>query len=419
MLSHGGYVHSSYVYTDEVLENIDSYDFTSSYPYCLVTHKFPMTKFVKGNLKDVNNMLYSFAWLLKVKLTNVDCKYRNNFISKSKCEYIVGGKYDNGRIMSAKELVITLTDVDLRLYKLCYKFDCEILESYYSMYDYLPKELIEFILDKYVSKTMLKGVEGKEIEYQKEKNKFNSIYGMCVTNTIRDEVSFKNGEWFETEITNDEIIKKLKDEESKGFLSFAWGVWCTAYARNNLIKNIIKQDDFLVYSDTDSMKLLEGYDKDAIDEYNSFVERKIDIVSKRLKISRDAFAPLGRTLGVFDYDDHYDEFITQGAKKYAYKKNGKIGITVAGVPKKGSMGLKDLNDFRDNFVFEHKITGKNTICYLDNQDEFLLEDYQGVKYLVTDKSGICVLPTTYILGKALEYVDLLTDASSERARYKE
>lgn len=29
----------------------------------------------------------------------------------------------------------------------------------------------------------------------------------------------------------------------------------------------------------------------------------------------------------------YDEFVTQGAKKYATKKDGEIEITVAGVPK--------------------------------------------------------------------------------------
>lgn len=222
MHSLGGYVHSSYVYTDVVLENIDSYDFTSSYPYCLTTHKFPMTAFKKGNLKDVKNMSESFAWLLKIKMKNVNCKYRNNFISKSKCEYISGGKYDNGRIMSAKELVITITDVDFRLFLLCYDFEYEILESYYSLYDYLPKQLIEFILDKYVAKTELKGVPGKEIEYQKEKNKFNAIYGMCVTNTIKSDVEFINGQWIETPLTNDTIIKKLKEEQAKGFLSFAW-----------------------------------------------------------------------------------------------------------------------------------------------------------------------------------------------------
>lgn len=38
-------------------------------------------------------------------------------------------------------------------------------------------------------------------------------------------------------------------------------------------------------------------------------------------------------LGLFELDEHYDKFITQGAKKYAYEIDGKIGITVAGVPK--------------------------------------------------------------------------------------
>lgn len=42
-----------------------------------------------------------------------------------------------------------------------------------------------------------------------------------------------------------------------------------------------------------------------------------------------------RMLGVFDHDADYKEFITQGAKKYAYrdKKYGEIHITVSGVPK--------------------------------------------------------------------------------------
>lgn len=40
-------------------------------------------------------------------------------------------------------------------------------------------------------------------------------------------------------------------------------------------------------------------------------------------------------LGVFDHDADYKEFITQGAKKYAYidKKYGDIHITCSGVPK--------------------------------------------------------------------------------------
>ena len=47
-------------------------------------------------------------------------------------------------------------------------------------------------MDKYVIKTQYKDVEGKEVEYAIEKSKYNSIYGMTVTNNIRDEVIFDN-----------------------------------------------------------------------------------------------------------------------------------------------------------------------------------------------------------------------------------
>lgn len=104
---------------------------------------------------------------------------------------------------------------------------------------------------------------------------------------------------------------------------------------------------------------MEGYDKKVIDEYNNFVENKIKFVAKQLEIDVEKFAPVDikgekHMLGVFDLDGHYEEFITQGAKKYAftkYVKNSKINksymnvikegdekslvlqITVAGVPK--------------------------------------------------------------------------------------
>ena len=48
---------------------------------------------------------------------------------------------------------------------------------------------------------------------------------MSVTNMIKDEVEFKNHQWQEIPLTNDEIISKLEDEKDEGFLSFAYGVW--------------------------------------------------------------------------------------------------------------------------------------------------------------------------------------------------
>ena len=98
------------------------------------------------------------------------------------------------------------------------------MECYFAKYDYLPLQYINFVLDKYEAKTKYKDDESKKLQYQKEKNKYNAIYGMTVTNTIRKNVEYidESGEWKETDLTNDEIILKLNEEKKKAFLSFSW-----------------------------------------------------------------------------------------------------------------------------------------------------------------------------------------------------
>lgn len=441
----GGYTHANWIYANEIIKNVTSYDFTSSYPYVMVTHKFPSTEFRKCNIVKKEQMLKSMAYILVVKFKNISCKYYNNFISQNKCRRIRGAKYDNGRLISAEEIEIVLTDVDFYFITTTYNCEYEILESYFSRYDYLPKDFIEFILEKYVIKTKYKGIEEKKLEYNLEKAKFNSLYGMAVTNNIKDIVVFDNElGWSEIPMKNDEILHSLEKEKKQGFLSFAYGVWVTAWARYNLLTNVIQQDKFCVYCDTDSMKLKEGYDKKAIEEYNKKVLEKIDIVSKELEIDKEKFAPIDskgkkHIIGLFDFDGFYEEFITQGAKKYAvtrYVDNKKINtdtnvlkkgkekslileITVAGVPKTGSKALKNLDEFKDDFVFDFKYTNKNLLMYNDDMKNFNLKDYEGNKVEVKEKYGCALIPTTYVLGKSEEYASLLSDESSKRAIFKE
>lgn len=421
----GGYTHANYIYANEIIENVISFDFTSSYPYIMVTHKFPAFEFKKCYIKDINKFSNDFAYLIVIRLKNVKSKYFNNFISASKCRYIKGGKYDNGRVISADELEITITDIDLKILLKAYTFEYEILENYYSLYKYLPIKFINFILDKYVSKTKYKDVEDKKLEYQLEKGKFNALYGMSVTNTIRDKVLFDNDlGWEEIPLTNEEIKTSLEKEKKKAFLSFAYGVWVTAYARYNLLINIMKCDEYLIYADTDSMKLKEGFDINVIENYNKQVEERIKYVSNLLHIDINKYAPKDiydkrHMLGLFEEDAHYEEFITQGAKKYAYKKDGKIEITVSGVPKEGAKALNSLSEFKDNFVFKHKDTNKNFLQYNDNQIPYIIRDYLGQEELVKDKAGCCILPTSYELSKSIEYSNLISDNSSARAIYRE
>ena len=428
----GGYTHANYMYTDEVVPNVDSYDETSAYPYVMVTSKFPMSEFKECHIKTVDDMLANYAYLLKVTFHNLKCKYYNNFISASKCNNIVGALFDNGRIVSAEEVTITITDIDFRFILDVYTIESyEINESYYAIYKYLPKKFINFILEKYVNKTKFKNVKGKELDYVKEKNKFNSLYGMTVTNMIRDEVNFDNiTGWSESELTDSLIFDKLLEEKEKAFLSFSWGVWVTAYARDNLLRRMIQLDPYVVYSDTDSLKCVQGYDRKVFDEYNQSVIKKIQKVSSTLDIPFENYAPedskgVKHLLGIFECETGvgrkytYDRFITQGAKKYCVEIDGQIEITVSGVPKSGNKCLKRIEDFRDDLVFDYKYTNKQTIMYNDNQSPVDIVDYLGVKYKVNDKSGCCLLPTTYKLGKSLDYANLLTDNSTKRSKFKE
>ena len=282
-----------------------------------------------------------------------------------------------------------------------------------------------FILDKYVLKTKYKGNPEYELEYAKQKSLFNSIYGMTVTNEIRDDVDFHNQEWIEIPLSNDDIIGKLDHQSKEGFLSFSYGVWVTAYARYNLISNIIKLDSYVVYCDTDSIKVTKGYEKRVIDEYNKSVFNKIKAASYDLDIPLEKFMPedikyIKHPLGVFDDDGHYKKFITQGAKKYCYESDDGLHITVSGVPKSGVACLRgNIENFRDDLVFEHKYTNKNLLMYCEEQKEVILSDYLGKETKVSDRTGCCILPTTYVLGKSDDYTHLLSEDSSRRAIFKE
>lgn len=210
------------------------------------------------------------------------------------------------------------------------------------------------------------------------------------------------------------------------------GVWVTAYARRNLLENVLKLDEYVVYCDTDSMKLTKGYNKEIINSYNKNVESKLKVISEKMNIDFSKYSPCdikgkNHLLGLFEkesFGNHlytYKEFITQGAKKYAYKTfDNKIHITVSGVPKTGAKALKgDLNNFKDNLVFNYEDTGKNLLIYNDFQSNNIITDYQGNTEQRSDLTGSCIVPTTYILAKSTDFRIALDEMSSKRSIYKE
>lgn len=59
------------------------------------------------------------------------------------------------------------------------------------------------------------------------------------------------------------------------------------------------------------------------------------------------------------------------------------------------------------------------LIYNDNQEPFTIEDCQGNIALINQKSGACIVPATYELGKSLDYINFISEESSARAIYKE
>lgn len=87
--------------------------------------------------------------------------------------------------------------------------------------------------------------------------------------------------------------------------------------------------------------------------------------------------------------------------------------------KDGAKALKNLNEFKYDFVFDFKYTNKNLLLYNDEQIEFDLIDVEGNVEHIKDKYGIAIIPTTYELDKSEEYSYLISDDSTKRAIFKE
>ena len=129
-------------------------------------------------------------------------------------------------------------------------------------------------------KTTLKDVEGKEELYMQSKQFLNSLFGMCVTDIILPDISFKNNDWYRKEQTTDSVQSKLDEIQShffKNFLAYQWGVWVTAYARRELMLAVNHCGSDEAYHDTDSCKTLnwKQYKKEYFDKQNKLMDLKL------------------------------------------------------------------------------------------------------------------------------------------------
>ena len=430
----GGFTHANGLIVGNKINNVTSFDFTSSYPYVMVSEKYPMGSGKLINIKSKDEFYHHlkyFCCLFDVTFTGLESTiYYEHYISESHCFNLLNYRLDNGRIVDAEQLTITITEKDFYIIEKCYKWKSMKIKNF-RIYrkDYLPTPFIKSVLELYKNKTELKGIKGKEIEYLYSKELVNSCYGMCVTDICREETEFdvEHNSWSENKSAID-YEKNLKhyNESIQRFLSYAWGIWVTAHARFNLWSGIFEFKGDYLYSDTDSIKVINvEKHMDYINRYNDDVMKKLSDAMEFHHLSMDYVSPRDingnvHTLGLWDNETRkgdkytYSIFKTLGAKRYMVRyPNGEESLTISGLNKKyaipylQSKNTEIFDEFREDMFIPEEHTGKKTHTYIDVERQGIVKDYLGNYGKYHELSCVHISGAEYTLSLAREYVDYL------------
>lgn len=437
----GGYTHANrlhsgrtinafYINQDDIY--IQHLDFASSYPTVMCCMKYPSSQWVYWKREIDETQFDKYAFIYKLKFSQLNSTNWNTYIQSSKCEKLVNEVKDNGRIISADELVIYVTEIDYLIISNNYtwKGDVEVLECYRSLKKYLPKPLIEYILELYGNKTSLKPREGEVLSdeendlYMQSKQYINSCFGMMVTSLVNEDISYdeSTGKWNIGKLNDYKLSKDLEKLKvgHKVFLSYSWGVYVTAYARYNLWKCINSCGNLgedVIYCDTDSIFAIGKKDWS---DYNNWITEKLRTACNDLGIDFELTRPKtkdgkSKPLGIFTEETPCSEFRTLGAKRYCERRmyiennkeaDGKLHLTVSGINKEAVDVLNDdINNFADgiNFDKDHPSVNKKLSTYIENQRDIVFDD----GYVSTYRKGINLRRNGYELSMTDDYKDLI------------
>lgn len=430
----GGFTHASAIRANRVYDNMESLDRTSAYPFEMVVNKYPIGKAHLIDVRTVERLeeiCKTFCCIFDVMFIGLEPSIiYEHYIPRYKCHNIENGQFDNGRVMSADKLTITITNVDWEIIKTAYTWkhigiaNCRVYAK-----AYLPRPFVLSILKLYEDKTKLKGLTGATEEetidilkrYQLSKGMLNSCYGMTAMDVCKDIYTVKEDEWICEKTDVNKAIESY-NKSRKRFLMYQTSAFVTSYARKSLWDGIHIFKTDLVYTDTDSLKVL-NYEKHAaeIEECNKRCIEKLKAAAEFQNIPLEMFMPktlngTEKPLGVWEWEtkgNPYKRFKTIGAKRYFYEDNDGYHLTCAGVDKRDgrdyicSLDGDPFDNFRDGLHIPAGSSGKLTHTYIDDVREGVVKDYLGNYGEYKELSCVHLEPAEYNLSMDAEYIKLL------------
>lgn len=306
----GGWTFANPVYQNkEIKGNINVYDKNSMYPAIMLNYRLPTGKPRKIEYeytREKHDIIFKqfdsccYVYNLNVAFDIKDEHLPSIQIKIGNKEYFKNDEYFKEKILSNKDILfmldktqrdylttsqghyfnITLTNYDLDLMKRQYDFD--ILEnSKIIKYEFSAKK---GLFDKYINLYKDRKIEGKKIGNavmtQDAKLKLNSLYGKFGTKKLIQEKQV----YFENDILK--FKNDLELTETTG-VYVPLAMFVTSIGRWEIINNAQDNYSHFLYSDTDSLHLLdEGQEiKLNIDDYK-FGDWKIEEQATRGKYLR-------------------------------------------------------------------------------------------------------------------------------------
>ena len=391
LLFRGGYVHANIGYVGREIKDLSMYDITSSYPASMNLSLFP-TCFLPVDIDLWSEELLDKmakdpkkSFIAKVHFNGLEQTTLHSIESRSKVVSGEGFKLDNGRIKSAKEMSVWMTDYDWLIYRMFYKWDSIDIESLeWSKNMKLPPYLLNVLNEHYKEKARLKaaGLNDTPI-YSIHKSTVNATFGLTVTRIELNSWHYVE-DWIE-----EEDAREFEEEANRAVLLPQWGIWIAARSRYNLLRvaheieeKVGKDYEYgaCCYFDTDSIKCVDDPRiKDIIDSYNAEIAELL----KKNGLTDPAF----HDLGMYDYEGHATRMKFLGAKRYLtemYDKEGKLTLkaTVAGLPK---VTLKNNPDafemFKpDGMVIPDDKSNKTTHAWVDWETSDIVDGEEMHEY---------------------------------------
>ena len=329
-------------------------DLTSAYIFDLLIELHCSTSF---KLEDSDNFEYFLESTTQTSIGFYKIKYFSES-TKVRCfKSIDDMHFEPGE----QEVECILTSIDLKNLKslaTIVSIECDWLYS--SKLDHLPKYLLDEVVKQYKRKQELPNGDLRDLQ----KSIVNGIFGDCIKK-IRSK-------------------KEFYTAKNNPSLAPQWGIWCTAYARKNLLALATKMEGW-VYSDTDSIYCFDNeHNRNLLKEYNENAQRRIKEFCNEFGYDYDIL----KDLGTFKIEKIIKRFKAHAQKIYMYETiDGEFKLVAAGLDQhtidvgphlfettKIDWGSRTIKVVEENNYYEKIIGGKEVKDY--NTFKTLLADEQ-------------------------------------------